>query len=422
MISVYVFFFLFQLLNTYIGVLAPFNPYVFAILFIIYGFKGNIKFVNLKILTILLIVTVSLIIIYTVKFSFIKSFLISAKAIQFNFGYLFLIPGFTVFFNVFRSIKLKNVLSCTFWVMSLELMLEFILLRILKFSPVLFTHYPKIAHIRYDPITKEYAADRLLGMASNASVTGVLYTCCFAFYFGYLYYTSENLFAKKNLLVLLTFIVCFFLVVSGSAFFAILLSLFLIWSQRKGNLLKNLLIAILVIPAVLLGFNFLSGFTEAFGNKFTVGYLLLLFQNDELEGSLPYVINEMAQGYSWFKFFFGSYFFEWGNPDAVIKTVDYFYVNLVYEFGLIGLCLFIYIIKLTFDAVKRLDLIEYSYLKFGFFVLVFGSLHYPAVVYMASQVFLSAIAAIGLRNRKVPKEPDIEDNLLLPYPLGSHEK
>jgi len=366
--------------------------------------KFPLKITNIKIIFILLLLIFFFIVVYTLKFSFLSSFSIAAKAIQFNFGYLFLIPGFTALFSTFRSVNLKHVLSATFWVITLELLVEFALIRVLNVSPGSFTHYPKVAHIQLDRVTGEYIAERLLGMAGNASVTGVLYTTSFALYIGCLLKENGKVFNKKILAIIFTFVGCFFMIVSGSAFFAIIGSLFLVWIQKNGNLIKNSIIAVLVLAGVLASFNYVSGLTDAFGNKFTTEYLFLLLQNDDVQGSLPYLINEMSIGYNWFKFFFGSYYFEWGNPDAVIRTVDYFYVNLVYEFGLIGLFLFAYIIKITFNAVKKVQLLDDNYLKFGFFVIILGSLHYPAIAYMASQVFLSSIAAIALRDFNFERE------------------
>lgn len=393
---------MFQLLNTYLGVLAPINPYLFSVFFILLGFTKSIKVINLKLLVLLILLIIGFVIIYTVKFSFLSSFSIAAKAIQFNYGYFFLIPGFTVLFGYFPSIKLKDILAATFWVISLELLLEFLLIRILGVSPGAFTHYPKVSHITLDVTTGEYTANRLLGMAGNASVTGVLYTTSFVLYLGCLYAEQQKLTTRKSLFVILTFITCFFMIISGSAFFAILFATFAIWSQRKGSLVKNLLIALSIVPAVLIFFNYLSTVTDAFGDKFTTEYLILLFVKDDIEGSLPYLLNEMSKDYHWYNFFIGSYYFEWGNQDAIIKTVDYFYVNVVYEFGIIGLILFFYIIKLAYEAIKRLNVIDLTYLKFGVLVLVFGSLHYPAIAYMSAQVFISALAAIAIRDQVEP--------------------
>lgn len=399
MIILYLFFLLFQLLNTYVGVLTPLNPYVFSILFIIYGFRKPVSLTNIKLLFILLSVAFVFIIVYTIKFSFLSSFSITAKAIQFNFGYLFLIPGFTILFGFFPSIKLRHVLAGTFWTLSLELLMEFIVIRILKISPAAFAHYPKVAHISLNKITGEYTADRLLGIAGNASVTGVLYVSCFFLFLGSLYREENSLWGKKNIIVCTTFIVCFFTIISGSAFFALLLALIAVWIQKKGSLLRNTILVSVFISIVLVTFSFISKLTDAFGNKFTVEYLIFLLSRDDVHGSLPYLIHQMSIGYQWYNFIFGSYYFEWGNPDAVIKTVDFFFVNLIYEFGLIGLILFFYVIRLGYLTVKRLQIIDENYLKLGIFVMVIGSLHYPAIAYMASQVFLSAVFAIAIRDR-----------------------
>lgn len=399
MIWLYIFFLLFQLINTYVGVLAPVNPYLFSVFFIILGFTKPVSLTNFKIVILLLFLIIAFVIIYSVKFSFLSSFSIAAKAIQFNYGYFFLIPGFTVLFGLSPGVRMKDILAATFWVISIELLIEFVLIRILGVSPGAFIHYPKVNHITLDQVTGEYTANRLLGMAGNASVTGVLYTTSFILYLGCLYTEQQKLMTKNNLVIMITFIVCFFMIISGSAFFAILFSTFTIWSQRKGNLLLNLFIALLIVPAVLVLFNYLSTITDAFGDKFTTEYLLLLFVKDDIEGSLPYLLNEMSKDYHWYNFFIGCYYFEWGNVDAVIKTVDYFYVNVVYEFGIIGLFFFFFIIKLSYNALKKMKIIDDSYLKFGILVLVFGSLHYPAIAYMSSQIFLSALTAIAIRDQ-----------------------
>jgi hypothetical protein len=405
MIGVYVFFLLFQLLNTYLGILAPLNPYIFSVLFIVYGFKDSVKITNLKILTTLLVFSICLIIIYAVKFSILSSLPTTAKAVQFNFGYYILIPGFTVLFKLFPKVTIEDILRVTFWTISSELFLEFILIRILYVSPGAFQHYPKLQHITYDPVTGEYTANRLLGMAGNASVTGVIYTSSFILYLGALYKKAKTLKARKSLIVICTFIACFFMIVSGSAFFAIILTAFIVWSQKEGNLLKNLFIAVFIVMVILFIFNYLSSLTDIFSNKFTTEYLVFLLTNGD-EGSLPYILNDMSKGYHWYNLLLGSYFFEWGNPDAVIKTVDYFYVNLIYEFGLVGLTIFFYIIKTAYNVIKKNTVLDNQYLKFGFLVLVVGSLHYPSIVYMAAQIFISALAAIAIRDNVPACQPN----------------
>jgi len=403
MIFFYTYLFLFQLFNTYLGVLAPLNPYVFSIIFILYGFRHKIKIINVNILLVLLFLIIAFIIIYSVKFTLASSITIAAKAIQFNYGYYFLIPGLTVFFGFFPRIKIIHILSATFWAISIELLIEFLLIRLLGVSPGAFTHYPKTQHITLDQVTGEYTANRLLGMAGNASVTGVLYTSSFVLYLGALYLQYNNLKTRKIIIVIVTFLICFFMIISGSAFFAVLLATVVIWSQRKGNLIRNLIIGFTIIPSVLILFNYLSTVTDAFGDKFTTEYLILLFVKDDIEGSLPYLLHEMSKDYHWYHFFTGSYYFEWGNPDAIIKTVDYFYVNVIYEFGIFGLIIFFVVISKSYRAIADLRLIDNTFLKFGFLVLIFGSLHYPAIAYMSSQVFVSSLAAVAIRDRMARK-------------------
>lgn len=404
MIAVYVFFLLFQLLNTYLGLLAPLNPYVFSSLFILYGFKDRIKIINLKILSVLFVLIISFLIIYSIKFSFLSSFPVTAKAIQFNFGYYFLIPGFTVLFKLFPKVTMKDILAVTFWTITAELLMEFVLIRLLHVSPGAFQHYPKTQHISYDTATGEYTANRLLGMAGNASVTGVIYTVSFVLYLGYLYVHQQTLYKRKSVIVIFTFIACFFMIVSGSAFFAIILSAFVVWSQKKGNLAKNLIISLFVLIGILLIFNYISTLTDLFSNKFSTEYLAYLLTNDDIQGSLPYLLHDMSKGYHWYNLFIGSYYFQWGNSDAVIKTVDYFYVNLVYEFGLIGLVIFFYVIRVGYRIIKKSNVIDGQFLKFGFLVLIIGSLHYPSIAYMALQVYISALAAMAIRDSFLNKK------------------
>jgi hypothetical protein len=349
----------------------------------------------------LLAIAIAFIIIYTIKFSFFRSFSVTAKAIQFSYGYLILIPGFTVLFTYFSSITIKKILEATFWAISIELFIEFILIRILHVSPGSFAHYPKSQHITLDVITGAYTADRLLGLAGNASVTGVLYSAVFILYLGHLYLIQEFKLEKKNFLVIGTFLICFFMISSGSAFFAIVISLMVIWSQKKGLFLVNLLIALTIIPLLFLLTNYISTITDVFGNKFTTDYLYLLLATQDVEGTLPNLIQQMSVDYHWYHIFIGKYFYEWGNPDAIVKTVDYFYVNVVYEFGLIGLFVFFYIIKIGYNAIKQQQFISDTFLKFGILVIVLGSLHYPVIAYMAAQVFLSAIVAVAIRDRSL---------------------
>jgi len=400
MIYFYSYLFLFQFLNTYLSFLTVLNPYVFSLLFIFNGFTKTVKKINIKILAVLFFIIVAFLIIYSLKFSFAKSFLITAKAIQFNYGYYLLIPGITALMSFFPKLKLNRILKLTFWILSIELLIEFVLIRILGVSPGSFTHYPKVSHITQDKITGEYTANRLLGLAGNASVMGVIYSASFVFYFGSIYSLNKKIFTKETIPIIITFIACFFMIISGSAFFAIITSLFIVWSIGKGNLLKNLLIGLILFSIILFLFNYLSTITDAFGDKFTVEYLLFLLTKDDIQGSLPYLIADMSVGYHWYNFFIGTYFFEWGNPDAIIKTVDFFYANVVYEFGLIGLAIFFYPIKIAYDVLSKSD-IDKAFVRMGFLVLVVGSLHYPSIAYMSAQVFISFIAAIAIRDRNL---------------------
>jgi len=398
MLYLYIYLLVFQMLNTYLGFLAPLNPYTLSLLFILFSIKGGINKVNLKLFSILTILIALFITVYSFKFSFFSSFGITAKALQFNYGYLFLIPGLTYFFKLDKKIKIEDVLSATFWTLSAELLLEFVLIRILGVSPDAFSHYPKVSHIRIDSLTGDYVADRLLGLTGNASVMGVFYVSVFSLYLGRLKRLCLEKFTFYMKTVIFVFMCCFFMITSGSAFFAILLSLLLIWSIKKGNLLKNLILGLLAISLVLFLFDYVDSEFNLFNGKFKIEYLLLLLTNDDIEGSLPYLLYEMSIGYNWYDLFIGKYFFEWGNSEAVVKTVDYFYINLVYEFGLLGLAFFFYIIRLAYLKVIDADLIGIDYVRFGFFVLLLGSLHYPAIVYMAPQVFLSAVIAVAIRD------------------------
>ena len=398
MIFFYAYSFLFQFLNTYFGFLAILNPYVFSVFFIVIGFTKKVKKLNIKILSVFFLMTISFLIIYSFKFSFIKSFLIAAKAIQFNYGYYLLIPGMTVLLSYFPQMKLNKILQLTFWILSIELLVEFVLIRIFGVSPGSFIHYPKVTHITQDKITGEYTANRLLGLTGNASVMGVIYSTSFFFYIGSVYSFTKKLLTKETIPIILTFIICFFMIISGSAFFAIIASLFIVWSTSKGNLFKNLLFGTAFFVTVLLLFSYLSRITDVFGDKFTTRYLIFLLTKDDIQGSLPYLIYEMSIGYHWYNFFIGTYFFEWGNPNAVIKTVDFFYANVIYEFGLIGLIIFFYPIKVAYNVISK-GTIDLFFVRLGFLVLIFGSLHYPAIAYIASQVFISFMAAISIRDR-----------------------
>lgn len=401
MIYIYIYLFVFQLLNTYLGVLTPLNPYVFSVLLIVYGVAKKMHKTNLKILAVLALSVITCIFVYTVKFSLLSSFSITAKAIQFNFGYLFLIPGFTVFFKLVPKIKMVDILKATFWTISIEIFIEFVLIRILGVSPGAFTHYPKLQHIIFDPLTGIYTAYRLLGLTGNASVTGVLLSAIAAIYLGYLFEQEQKLLTKKTIPVIVSFFSCFFMIISGSAFFAIMVSLLIIWAQRKGSLGKNLMIAAILVPSIAIFFNYLATVTDAFGEKFTTKYLLLLLQTEDMPGSLPFVLKELSREYHWYNFFVGTYTFEWGNASARIKTVDFFFVNLVFEFGLLGLWVLVYAFRVAYKAVKKMQVVNNLFLQFGFLVVFIGSMHYPSIAYTATQVFLSAIAGIALRDYNI---------------------
>ncbi len=395
----YAYIFLFQLLNTYLPFLAVFNPYTFAIIALPIGFLYRLKKISLKFIALLFFMAVALIIIYGIKFSFASAALTTAKAVQFNFGYLILVPGLAALFSFSKQVTVKRILALTFWIISVELFIEFFLIRILHFSPTIFQHYPQVAHIRIDKDSGEFVADRLLGMVGNASVMGVFYSVVFSFYLGFLYSEQPLNFFKTHLKKIIVFVTCFFMVVSGSAFFSLVMALFIVRVLKKGNLLKNIFLGILTIALMFGVIALVSQFNSFIGNKFSIDYLIFLLVNDDIEGSLPYLLNDMANGFHWYNFIIGTYYFEWGNPKMVIKTVDFFFANLVYEFGLIGLACFVYIFKQIYGSIKKAAVIHINFLNFGFLVLVIGSLHYPSIVYLAPQVFISTIVAVALRDQ-----------------------
>ncbi|MGJ1385062.1 hypothetical protein ACR782_02585 [Sphingobacterium spiritivorum] len=395
-IIIYIYFLVFQFLNTYLGVLSVFNPYAFCLFFTLLGLQIRTDKISKRFFLILILFVVFFIIVYSFKFSFVSSFGTTAKALQFNFGYLFLIPGFAFLFKFDKGISLEKILSSTFWILTVELFMEFILIRIVGISPDLFQHYPKINHIRIDELTGAYVADRMLGLTGNASVMGVFFVSVFSMYMGRLMELSPNKITLKMRIAIIAFLCCFFMITSGSAFLAILASFLVIWASKKGNLIKNLILVLIILPVIALFVNYLDVNFNLFNGKFKFDYLIFLLSNNSIEGSLPYLLRDMSKDYNWYDIFFGKYYFEWGNPDAVIKTVDYFYINLVYEFGIFGLIVFLYIIKIAYDKIAASKIVSSNYLKFAFLVLVFGSLHYPAIVYMAPQVFISAVTGFAI--------------------------
>ena len=364
-----------QFLSSFISVFYFINIYFVGIAFLIFS-SFKIRKDVLKFLFLITLVFIYFIFRYDLNYD--DSFSISIKSLQFNFGYLILIP---CLLSNKINFDLKKFVKICFYFFSFEIIIEYII--ILFFNPEIFSHVPE-----------SYLSEinRAFGVSGNSSVSGVQLTVLFLLNISLKEFRNFKSVIKSRDFII--FIISFLLVFSGSAFFSIIISL-IIYYFNKIKLFTKLFFVLFIF--VVISYLYLNiDFSVTSTNKFSISYLLfLLLDTDNYTSLIPQFFS-MIENYGLNSILFGNYIIPWGREfEGIFMTVDYTYLNLLFEFGLFGLFLyfsiFYFIYKKCIIYFKINSNYPTIYIKMTFLILLISTFHYPVISYYYTQAFLSIV-------------------------------
>lgn len=364
-----------QFLSSFISVFYFINIYFVGIAFLIFS-SFKIRKDVLKFLFLITLVFIYFIFRYDLNYD--DFFSISIKSLQFNFGYLILIP---CLLSNKINFDLKKFVKICFYFFSFEIIIEYII--ILFFNPEIFSHVPE-----------SYLSEinRAFGVSGNSSVSGVQLTVLFLLNISLKEFRNFKSVIKSRDFII--FIISFLLVFSGSAFFSIIISL-IIYYFNKIKLFTKLFFVLFIF--VVISYLYLNiDFSVTSTNKFSISYLLfLLLDTDNYTSLIPQFFS-MIENYGLNSILFGNYIIPWGREfEGIFMTVDYTYLNLLFEFGLFGLFLyfsiFYFIYKKCIIYFKINSNYPTIYIKMTFLILLISTFHYPVISYYYTQAFLSIV-------------------------------
>ena len=364
-----------QFLSSYISVFYFINIYFVGIAFLIFSSfkmrKDVLKFLFLMTL-------IFIYFIYRYDLNYDDFFSISIKSLQFNFGYLILIP---CLLSNKINFDLKKFVKICFYFFSFEIIIEYVI--ILFFNPEIFSHVPE-----------SYLSEinRAFGVSGNSSVSGVQLTVLFLLNISLKEFRNFKSVIKSRDFII--FIISFLLVFSGSAFFSIIISLIIYYFNKIKLFTKLFFVFFIFVVTSYLYLNI--DFSVTSTNKFSISYLLfLLLDTDNYTSLIPQFFS-MIENYGLNSILFGNYIIPWGREfEGIFMTVDYTYLNLLFEFGLFGL--FLYFIIFYFIYKKCIIYFKINsnyptiYIKMTFLILLISTFHYPVISYYYTQAFLSIV-------------------------------
>ena len=381
-----------QFLTFYFNIFYFLNSYF---LFITFFFTEKLK-ININALkSILFLLIFCLFIYYNYSYNYSNPIYISLKSIQFYFGYLILIP---CLINLKSSIQINQIIFLIFYVFSLEIIFEFFIIFIFNIYPeTIFLHISD-AYIydHWDSLRADL--NRVFGLSGNSSVSGVQLLILYLFF---LYFKYEKV-DIKNLINNIffsfhfyLFIISFFMVFSGAAFFSLIFALFILFFFRLSNIYKIIFILVSILSIYIIYIN--SNFDYSSGNKFSINYLLfILFDQDSYTSLIPQV-NKFLELYGLKNILFGNYLINWSDEvsNNIFMSVDYSYLNILFEFGIIGLFIYLSIMYYLFSNIHNYMLKSNKNLSFiskvVFLVVFISTFHYPVFSYYFTQTLLSLV-------------------------------
>lgn len=370
-----------QFLASYISEIYYFNLYFTSILLLLFSF---LKVRKQTVIFIFLVVVFLFYFLYRYKSSYDEYFSISVKSIQFNFGYLILIP---CLLSLRKRFDFRGFIKLCFYIFCFEICIEYL---VIKFYNVDILKHVSIAYLYYKG--ELISLVRAFGISGNSSVSGVQLTVLFL-----LNISSKKETDFKSILKsfdFLIFILSFLAVFSGTAFFSIFIAFGIYYFMNTKILNKFIFISCLILVVVYLFYTVDFSVTSA--NKFSIGYLFYLLFDSENPASLIPTALAMADTYGLEKLIFGNYIIPWGSDiEGVFFTVDYTYINLIFEFGVIGLMAYLYIVYFVYKTiVSKLGKDknrEFFYFKIIFLILIISTFHYPVISYYYTQILVSIV-------------------------------
>jgi len=343
-----IFFFLLFSNYFFLGTSVP--AYILSTLALIFYIK------RLK-LNIFQITSILLLILYFFFVLFLATYQLSIAK---NFKYYF---GFIVFIILIKSLKPKFFINqkyfrCFFYLIILESLLINTIVESKSF------------YVDYHPALFFDFYQRPASFGGNASITSTLLVCFFLFFEKYFNY-------KYKLVDFILFFLSIILLFSSTGFFLTLLMIFIRLKNKKNYIHKFLLYTFVFIL-----FYISSYVPEVLddGNLIYVNYQKLSLDY------FIYIINEKYETYKYlflhFNIFSYDNLFGKNNILNIISTSgDNGLVNFIETMGYVGLSIFCLII-FSFSKKNHLAV---------FFLLVVGSLHYPAIMSPIGQFFLAYI-------------------------------
>ena len=370
-----------QFLASYISELYYFNLYFTSILFLLFSF---LKVRKQTVIFTFLVVVFLFYFLYRYNSSYDEYFSISVKSIQFNFGYLILIP---CLLSLRKRFDFRGFIKLCFYIFCFEICIEYLIIKV--YSVDILKHV-SISYL-YDK-GELISLVRAFGISGNSSVSGVQLTVLFL-----LNISSKKENDFKSILKsfdFLIFILSFLFVFSGTAFFSIFIALGIYYFMNTKILNKLIYLSFLIILTIYL-LNSVD-FSVTSANKFSITYLLYLLLDPENPASLIPTALAMADTYGLEKLIFGNYIIPWGSDiEGVFFTVDYTYINLIFEFGVIGLMAYICIVYFVYKTIvsklgkdKERALFYY---KIIFLILIISTFHYPVISYYYTQILISIV-------------------------------
>lgn len=332
----------------FLGTAVP--SYVLGIFIIIFHFK-KIKFNIFQIISILLLI---------LYFFFVSSLATHELNIFKNFKYYF---GFVTFIIILQCTQFNFFLAKKYF----KFLFYLIIFESLLINTIINS---KNFYVDYHPAFYFNFYQRPASFGGNASVSSTLIVCFFFFFEKYFNY-------KYKLLDFILFFLSVVLLFSTTGFFLCILMIFLRLNNKKNYILKFLLLIFILIliyissliPQVLDDENLIYENYQ----KISLDYFV-------------YIINEKYENIKYLFYDFNIFSYEnlFGKNNILNITStsgDNGLVNFIQTMGYFGLLIF-FLIIFSFSKKKN---------SATLFLLIVGSLHYPAIMSPIGQFFFAYI-------------------------------
>lgn len=294
--------------------------------------------------------------------------------ITFYFG-VFIFFLFFYFLHPDNRLNLKNLITLSLFLVSVEAIAEFVVVNILH-MPRILLHYDEFTRQTIQGGLLQGVSDRAIGLLGNGSNTASFMVALFWLYRAF---SPQGRLPGKFLSTLLGlgFLSCF----SATGFAVLILTLSL---HRKKNILWILGI---VFFSIITATGLIQTQVFPFVNKLTLAYFSYISFFKWME-----ICNFFSLCYQHPSvIFFGSHSsLGWGNSDLA-------YVKVITDFGIAPLFLYAWLIRYVVVNFHSLPLPPHSlhFTKLFFWALVLGTFHYPVLFSFPVQALLGLLAALS---------------------------